>query len=177
MTTFYNPLLAHDTRCNLVFYVSVGSLMKIFLTERRNKMKAYKGFLTAVLLAAVLTGSFYAQKNSIRDITANDYALQNLIAGIHSENDGVRRSSIYFAGYYKVAETEDALIEQLKNENDASTRILIALVLYELGSHEGLLEVKKLAKSDEDAHVRRMSTHIYNEYLINDSDKTASLTK
>jgi HEAT repeat protein len=124
--------------------------------------------LTAVLLAAVLTSSVYSQSNSIKDITAHKYALENLIAGIHSENDGVRRNSIYFAGYYKIAETEEALIAQLKMEKDPSTRILIALVLYELGSEKGLLEVKDLSVNDENAKVRRMATQIYNEYLVND---------
>ena len=134
-------------------------------------------FLTAVLLAAVLTGSGYTQSNSIKDITAHKYALENLIAGIHSENDGVRRNSIYFAGYYKIVETVDALIAQLKDENDPSTRILIALVLYELGSEEGLLEVKDLSLSDQDAKVRRMATQIYNEYLVNDAGSTAYVTE
>ena len=134
--------------------------------------KVYKGFLTAVLLAAVLTGSVYAQKNSIKDVTPNKYALQNLVAGIHSDNTGVKRSAIYFAGKYRLAETEEALIAQLKEENDPSTRILIALVLYELGSEEGLFEVKDLSLNDEDAKVRRMSTQIYNEYLVNDAAST-----
>ena len=125
--------------------------------------KTYKGFLTAVLFASVLTGSGYTQSNSIKDITAHKYALENLIAGIHSENDGVRRNSIYFAGYYKIVETEDALIAQLKKEKDPSTRILIALVLYELGSEEGLFEVKDLSLKDKDAKVRRIATQIYNE--------------
>ena len=131
-------------------------------------MGAYKTFLTAFLLSAVLTGSGYTQSNSIMDITAHKYALDYLIAGIHSENDGVRRNSIYFAGYYKIVETEDALIAQLKKEKDPSTRILISLVLYELGSEEGLFEVKNLSLSDEDAKVRRMAAQIFNEYLVND---------
>jgi HEAT repeat protein len=134
-------------------------------------------FLTAVLLAAVLTGSVYSQSNSIKDITAHKYALVNLIAGIHSENDGVRRNSIYFAGYYKIAETEEALIAQLKMEKDPSTRILIALVLYELGSEEGLSEVKVLSMKDKDAKVRRMATKIYNEYLVNDAASTVFVTE
>ena len=140
-------------------------------------MKTYKGFLTVVLLAAVLTGPGYTQSNSIKDITAHKYALENLIAGIHSENDGVRRNSIYFAGYYKIVETEDALIAQLKKESDPSTRILIALVLYELGSEEGLLEVKDLSLKDKNAKVRRMAAQIYNEYLVNDSGSTAYVTE
>ena len=132
-----------------------------------------RGLLTAVLLVAVLAGSVYSQANSIRDITSHKYALENLIAGIHSENDGVRRNSIYFAGYYKIVEAEDALIAQLKKEKDSSTRILIALVLYELGSEEGLFEVKDLSLNDRDAKVRRMAVQIYNEYLVNATQGTA----
>jgi HEAT repeat protein len=125
--------------------------------------------LTAVLLMAVLMGSGYAQKNSIKDVTPNKHALENLVAGIHSENSGVKRSAIYFAGKYRIAEAEEALITQLKEETDPSTRILIALVLYEMGSEEGLLEVKDLSLNDEDVKVRRMTTQIYNEYLVNDT--------
>lgn len=125
--------------------------------------------LTAVLLVAVLMGNGFAQKNSIADVTDNKYALKNLVTGIHSENNGVKRSSIYFAGKYRIAETEGALIDQLKLETDPSTRILIALVLYEMGSEEGLMEVQKLSLIDEDAKVRRMATQIYNEYLVNDT--------
>jgi HEAT repeat protein len=134
-------------------------------------------FLTVVLLAVLLTGSLYAQKNSINDLTSNKYALQNLVAGIQSDNTGVKRSSIYFAGKYRIAETEDVLIAQLKEEKDPSTRILIALVLYEMGSEEGLIEVKKLSMNDKDAKVRRMTTQIYNEYLVNDAQSTASISK
>lgn len=137
-------------------------------------MKA-RVLLTAVLLAAVLMGNGVAQKNSITDVTANKHALENLVAGIHSDNTGVKRSSIYFAGKYRIAEAEDALIAQLNEETDPSTRILIALVLYEMGSKEGLVEVQNLSLNDNDAKVRRMATQIYNEYLVNDSQGTAFL--
>jgi len=133
-------------------------------------MRTYIGFLTAVLLAAVIMSTGFAQKNSIKDLTDNEYALKNLVAGIQSDNTGVKRSSIYFAGKYRIAEVESILINQLNEEDDARTRILIALVLYEMGSEEGLLEVQKLSLSDEDAKVRRMTTQIFNEYLVNDSN-------
>ncbi len=82
-----------------------------------------------------------------------------------------------FAGKYRIAEAEEALIVQLKEENDPSTRILIALVLYEIGSEEGLLEVQELSLNDEDAKVRRMAAQIYNEYLVNDASSTAYVTE
>ncbi len=132
-------------------------------------------FVVVILLISV--SSLPAQNNSIKDITSNKYALQNLLAGIKSDNEGVQRSSIYFAGKYRIAESESALIEQLSKEENPSTRILIALVLYEMGSLEGLDAVKKLALNDVDPKVRRMSTHIYNERLINNFDSSISLNK
>jgi HEAT repeat protein len=134
-------------------------------------------FLTVALLSSFLVSSGFAQKNSIKEITDNEYALKNLVAGIHSDNTGVKRSSIYFAGKYRIAEAEDALIDQLKEEEDASTRILIALVLYEMGSEEGLLEVKNLSENDKDSKVRRMTFQIYNEYLVNDGVNTVYVTE
>ena len=121
------------------------------------------------LLFVTTFGQTISQPNSIKDITNNKYALVNLLNGIKSENDGVRRSSIYFAGKYRNSDTEQVLIEQLKEEQNPSNRILIALVLYKLGSADGLLEVKKLAANDDNQKVRTMSTHIYNEYLTRDS--------
>lgn len=133
--------------------------------------------LTVVLLSAFLVSAGFAQKNSINEITNNEYALKNLVAGIQSDNTGVKRSSIYFAGKYRIAEAEGTLIDQLTEEEDAGTRILIALVLYEMGSEEGLMEVHKLSLNDKDSKVRRMATQIFNEYLVNDSQGTAFLNE
>ena len=117
------------------------------------------------LLFVINLGQTIAQPNSIKDITNIKYAFDNLLEGIKSDNDGVKRSSIYFIGYYKITEAEEALIEQLKKEQNPSNRILIALVLYELGSELGLLAVKNLASNDDNQKVKKMSTHIYNEYF------------
>ena len=133
--------------------------------KSRNSIKN-KIFSIVLVLVMILPASLLlAQNNSIKDITDHKYALDNLLAGIKSENEGVRKSSIYFAGKYKIAETEQALIDQLKNEPNPATRTLIAYVLYELGSEEGLAEVKKLSRNDVDPDVRRMSTHLIHEYL------------
>jgi hypothetical protein len=135
--------------------------------------------LNFVLLLTIflLSSAAIAQKQSISDLTANEHALKNLIAGIQSENDGLKRSSIYFAGKYRIAEVENILINQLRKEVNPSTRILISLVLYEMGSIEGLLVVQQLAQNDDNERVRRMATHIYNQYLINDLSSSVSMVK
>ena len=133
--------------------------------QNLTKTRSLSGLVVMILLFVV--SSLHAQNVSIKDVTSNKYALQNLLSGIKSNNEGVKRSCIYFAGKYKITETEASLIEQLKKEENPSTRILIALVLYELGSKEGLEAIKKLAVDDENSEVRRMSTHIQNEHTIN----------
>ncbi len=138
--------------------------------------------VSAALLFLLFSSAVYSQTvtvsmNSISELSTNKYALENLLASIKSDNPGVKRSAIYLAGKYRIAEAENTLLAQLKVEKDPSTRILIALVLYEMGSEKGLLEVKKLSQTDGNIKVRRMAAQLYNEYLINDSQSTASINE
>ena len=134
-----------------------------------------RNIILGCLLAIVIvsTGS-EAQSNSIKEITKNKYALDNLIAGIKSENCGIKRSSIYFAGKYRIKEVKDVLLDQLKNENESCIRILLAMVLFEMGSADGLILVRDLIQADDDGKVRRMATNLYYEYLKNDNDEYVS---
>ena len=122
-----------------------------------------------IMVVFFMVANSSAQTNSINEITKNKYALDNLIAGIKSENCGIKRSAIYFAGKYRIEEVKDVLLEQLNSENEACIRILIALVLYELGESKGLLAVKKFIETDEDLKSRRMATQIYYNFLKHDN--------
>lgn len=125
--------------------------------------------LILVMVVFFMITNSFAQSNSINEITKNKYALDNLIAGIKSENCGIKRSAIYFAGKYRINEVKDVLLEQLNSENEACIRILIALVLYELGEPKGLLSVKNQIESDEYQKSRRMATQIYYDFLKHDN--------
>jgi len=130
-----------------------------------------------ILILLLVTGidlNLFAQSNSITDVTKNEYALDNLKSGINSENTGVRKSSIYFAGKYRIAEVVNCLVERLKKEDEASIRLLIAYSLYEINDSDGMKAVKELSLKDNDIKVKRMSLNLYEEYL-NNSNATASL--
>ena len=140
--------------------------------------KAEKLFfvLVAILFFFLVTDSF-GQNKKISDLSKQKYALQNLEMGIKSENEGVRESAIYFAGQYRFIDTEDALIEQLKVEKESDIRVLIGLALFRMSSEKGMNELQKLALKDENPRVRRMSSAIYSEYLVNNSNRTADVQK
>jgi HEAT repeat protein len=114
-----------------------------------------------------------AQPKSISDLTKHKYALDNLKAGINSENIGVRKSAVYFAGKYKINELVDCLVERLEKENEASVRLLIAYSLYEIKDADGMKAVKKLSLLEKDAKVKRMSKNFYKEYLENTTTTAA----
>ncbi len=135
--------------------------------------------VSAALLVMFLSSAVYSQTvsvkmNSISNITDNEHALENLTASIKSDNPGVKRSAIYLAGKYRIAEAENPLLDQLKVEKDPNTRILIALVLYEMGSEKGLSVVKNLSENDENTKVRRMAAQLYSQYMMNDTESVSA---
>lgn len=127
-------------------------------------MKAHLTKTVLVLVIGLLLSNSIFAQNSLSEFTKNKYALDNLKMGIHSDNEGVRKSAIYFAGKYKVLESAEVLIEQLKKEENPGIKVLIALALFEMESKEGLDAVRKLSNNDENLRVRNMASFIYNEY-------------
>lgn len=118
-----------------------------------------------VLLIVVLNANVGLQAQSSKYKNITEYSLETLKQGIKSDNSGLRRSSIYMAGLYKIDEAVETLIEQLQKEQNAGTRILIALSLYNIGNPDGMRAVKKLAGTDSDKEVKRMGTLLYREFV------------
>jgi hypothetical protein len=133
------------------------------------KSLAVKSLSMILLVISFTAINSNAQSYSIEEITKNEYALDNLIVAIKSENCGLKRSAVYFAGKYRIKEVQEVLLDELKNESEACTKILIALVLYELGNSDGLLSIRGKQGIDEDKNVGRMATQIYYNYLMNDT--------
>lgn len=127
-----------------------------------------------LLLFLLLISDTFGQNKKVSDLVKNKFALENIVAGIHSEIEGVRESTIYLVGEYRFIDTEDALIKQLKVEKKSDIKVLIALALYRMNSKKGMKELPLIITSDNDSRVRRMSYAIYNEYLINNSNRTVN---
>jgi len=132
----------------------------------------------AVLLTAILAaGSLAYAKTNLTDPNGKGkLAIENLKSGIKSDNEGLKKSAIYYAGYYRVSETVPALAEVVKKETESNTKILIALVLYRIGDERGISLVRDMAAKDKNPEVRRMCTCIYNAYKTGNSEGLASLT-
>ncbi|MDZ7764093.1 MAG: HEAT repeat domain-containing protein [Melioribacteraceae bacterium] len=95
----------------------------------------------------------------------NEKEIENLAAGILSDNYGLQRSSIYFAGYYKVAEVVNEVTEVMLTSDEPNIKILAALALYEIGKEEALNDFAQLVNNNqEDLKVRKMVKAIYDKW-------------
>lgn len=119
--------------------------------------------LAAVLVIVLLTGSVNAQMGNL-DAKKQKKAIENLIVGIQSSNEGVKRDCIYYAALYELAETVNVLVAELKKEKNPKNRILIALALYRIGDEEGIQAVYDAASIETDAKVKRTYNAIVAEY-------------
>ena len=133
--------------------------------------------VVVILLSVLLTTNIIAQPlcNLGEKIKSGftEKAVRSLAIGIESDNAGLKKSCIYFAGFYEIEEVVGTLVEQLKKESDPDTRILIALSLYKIGNKEALEAVEELAKSDYSSKVKRMSSAILNQFTIGSPDKNS----
>lgn len=103
----------------------------------------------------------------------SENSVKSLIMGITSENQGLRKSAIFYAGQYKLEAAVDCLIEELQKEEDSSTKILIALSLYKIGNPIAIDYIKEVAAKDENENVKNMFSTIYSEFIFDTSFATA----
>lgn len=112
--------------------------------------------LTAALLLTAIINTVNAQ-NSFKTADVKFYNAGNIISGINSDNKGLMRSSVYFAGKYKITEAQDSLIELLKKSDSSDDRHLLLLSLYNIGTEKSMDAIKKQGLSDEAKKLRHIS--------------------
>lgn len=124
-------------------------------------MKKYTTILF-LLFMVVITSNLFAEEPGDR---FTEKEIQNLITGIRADNNGLKRSSIYLAGKYKVAETTDVLLDVLDSETEPANIILIALAIYQIGDREAMMKVIDVANLSHDLKVKHMLSSIGLEFL------------
>lgn len=134
---------------------------------KRTNNTFVKNALLTVMTVLVLTSAAMGQSEKNAYPEFKEYSIKNLNIGIKSENDGLRKSSIYFAGLYQVSEAVDALVDQFKAEKNSNNRVLIALVLYKIGNEKGMDAIYTAAVKDDDLKVKRICSAIAEEYNAN----------
>lgn len=129
-----------------------------------NLTKQLTKSLTVVMVIVLLTGSISNGQTASAELKKHKRMIENLIIGIQSPNEGVKRECIYYAGKYEFTEAVDVLIDVLKGEKNPKNRALIALALYRIGDEKGIQAVYDAASTETDAKVKRTCNAIVAEY-------------
>ena len=128
------------------------------LHKKKSSLVATSTFLMVLFLLNV---GVFAQETKNVIVSLNNQSIFNLKNAIQSDNPGLRKSGIYFAGKYAVDEVSETLLHQLKKEEDPNLRVLMIRVLYIIGNYEYMDEIYQLALNDKSIAVRQMAASIY----------------
>jgi HEAT repeat protein len=128
------------------------------LHKKKSSLVAASTFLMVLFLLNV---GVFAQETKNVIVSLNNQSISNLKNAIQSDNPGLRKSGIYFAGKYAVDEVSETLLHQLKKEEDPNLRVLMIRVLYIIGNYEYMDEIYQLAQNDKSIAVRQMAASIY----------------
>ena len=89
----------------------------------------------------------------------------SLLAGIQSDNQGLRESAAFVLGEIKCTEAVIPLMRMLHEERSESARLAAALALTLIGDARGAYAVRRAVVFDESARVRLICAYFYNEYV------------
>ncbi len=92
-------------------------------------------------------------------------AVKNLETGISSDNAGLQKQSVYFAGKYEIKEVVPALMTALEKTEDAEMQKLIVRTLYKIDPAKALKSISNLAAEDE--QVKKLCAALNYDYNVN----------
>ena len=132
----------------------------------------------AICIMLAISGLLNAQSYK-QTVDAKTYtiALGNLRSGITSDNLGLRKSSIYFAGKYTMGELSNDLLAQISRESDANTRILIGMSLYTIGDVSGMQRLQSYTATEKDSRIKRMLSEICQQFSAGQKNEFAEVSK
>ena len=93
-----------------------------------------------------------------------DTDVENLKRSLEFENEGVRKSAIYLAGFYRVEAAVIPLMKILHEDPNPCLRLLAARSMYLIGDGRGIYAIYGAARFDEDFNVRKICCHLYREF-------------
>ena len=118
-----------------------------------------------LLVVSFITNFAIAQKSNL-NVTPSTSAIKNLIVALNSDNNGLKRSAVYFAGYNKISETVDQLIDLLHSSNDdLSMKTLAAYALHQIGNEECMDALKDAASHSGDIRLCSKCKLMYEDLL------------
>jgi hypothetical protein len=120
--------------------------------------------LSLIIIYPALTEAEINNLQNGKNNFNNKYAIDNLISCLTSENQGVRRQAVYYAGLYKVDASVDFLIDIIKNQNNDELQKLAVLSLLRIDSKKGIKFLKKFTLECVNTDLKNLCSFVYLDY-------------
>lgn len=121
--------------------------------------------LLVLFLLAVTNNQFAQDNTEIESRITEEDIIENLLAGLKSDNLGLQVSSVYYLGERKASKAVIPLMGLLKSDKQNELRIVAALALFKIGDGRGIYAIKQRAKFETNEQVKRMCGIFYNMYM------------
>ncbi len=132
--------------------------------------------ILAVSLLLLGSVSIFAQEvKSNGNIQLTENSIDNYLVGLNSNNLGLRISSAYFLGEYKISEAIIPLMKMLNNEKSEEARIIAALSLVKIGTGKAVYAVKQASDFDKSERVRNLCAKFYSSFTYAENEKEKTL--
>jgi HEAT repeat protein len=131
-------------------------------------MKAIARMAAAVLMLTGVSAMTMASEPNVAGLTEQKYeaAVQNLLIGLKSDNQGLRESAAFMLGELKASEAVVPLMAILRSDSHESSRVVAALALCRIGDARGVFAVRRAVTFDESASVQRKCAWFYDQYVL-----------
>lgn len=128
---------------------------------KRTMMVTLSLMLAVALTATAVAGS---GKSAPQPAFNKEVVEANLLAGVQSENFGLRTSAAAMLGDLKSSQAVIPLMRMLRSESDERARVVAALALFKIGDPVGIYAVKQTGRLDDNDRVRKLCALFYNVF-------------
>lgn len=120
------------------------------------------------IIAIGFSNSSFANNSPVKNSSLNrEVIIKNLMAGIKSDNYGLKTSSAFLLGEFKADEAVIELLSMLHKETSEDARIIAALSLLKINDSRGIYAIKQAIRFDKSDRVKRLCEKFYYHYLEN----------
>ncbi len=129
-------------------------------TTNRVSRKGSKVLLITVLVLFAWSNFLNSQTIIDQEIELSDAAIKSVLQGIKSENEGVKRSCIYFAGKYKIKEASECLVEEFPSLDDGELCSMLVWSLYQIGNESCCKELQIIVKNHDSEELKNFCSNL-----------------
>ncbi len=119
-----------------------------------------------VFLVIVLFSGITSVTGQEKEIVLSKNSIQSLANGIHSTNDGLKKSSIKMVSRYNLKQVCPILIEQFTNESDIGYKMLIAEMIYDVGCPEMVDSFRTVLRTEKIEELQLFCKMLYKNYVF-----------